>query len=55
MLLKGKGSSVASLSAKIGIGAVAAAGIGFLAAGVATEALRPHEREYDISAGPHAG
>jgi hypothetical protein len=54
MLLKGKGSSPLSLGLKVGAGMLAAAGVGYLASGVATEALRPHEREYDTSHGVSA-
>jgi hypothetical protein len=54
MLLKGRGSSPLTLGLKVGAGMLAAAGVGFLSGGVATEALRPHEREYDIRGGASA-
>jgi hypothetical protein len=54
MLLKGRGSSPLSLGIKVGAGMLVAGGLGFMAGGVATEALRPHEREYDIGDGASA-
>ena len=49
MLLKGRGGSLLSTSGKVGLGMAVAGAVGFLASGVATEALRPHAREYDVA------
>ncbi len=49
MLLTGRGGSLLSTSGKVGIGMAVAGALGFMAGGVATEALRPHAREYDVS------
>ncbi len=49
MLLTGRGGSLMSTSGKVGLGMAVAGAIGFMAGGVATEALRPSTREYDAS------
>lgn len=54
LLLKGNGAGAMSVGLKSFAGMAVAAGVGLLSAGVATDALRPHVREYDTSWGEHA-
>jgi len=54
LLLRNRGGGLIATSGKVLAGMAVAAGVGFLAGGVATDALRPHERTYDVSAGTHA-
>ncbi|MCW2921090.1 MAG: hypothetical protein JWL76_964 [Thermoleophilia bacterium] len=49
MLLKGRGGTLLTTSGKVGLGMAVAGAIGFMASGVATDALRPGTREYDAS------
>ncbi|MCW2925040.1 MAG: hypothetical protein JWM98_2444 [Thermoleophilia bacterium] len=54
LLLKGKGGGALSTSIKVGVGMAIAGGVGLLSSGVATDALRPGSREYDVSKGATA-
>lgn len=54
LLLRGRGSSLGAMSAKLGAGALVGGAMGLLAGGVATDALRPWERSYDVETGVHA-
>lgn len=54
LLLRGKGSSLIAMSGKVGAGMALAGALGLVAGGVATDALRPHVREYDVSRGVRA-
>ena len=47
MLLKGRGGSLLTTSGKVGLGMAVAGAIGFMASGVATDALRPGTRSYE--------
>jgi hypothetical protein len=49
LLMKGRGSGLIAMSGKVGVGMAVAGGLGLLAAGVATDALRPQQRGYDIA------
>lgn len=49
LLLTGRGGSLLTTSGKVGMGMAVAGALGFMAGGVATEALRPSTREYDTA------
>ncbi|MCW2928126.1 MAG: hypothetical protein JWM86_2094, partial [Thermoleophilia bacterium] len=53
-LLRGKGGSAMATSVKVAAGAIVGGGLGLLASGVATDALRPQRREYDVARGTTA-
>jgi hypothetical protein len=49
LLLRGKGAGLVATSGKVGIGMAVGAALGLLAGGVATDAVNPHQREYDVA------
>jgi hypothetical protein len=54
LALKGKGAGLIATSGKVGVGMAIAGAFGFIAGGVATDALRHHERDYDTTRGASA-
>ena len=54
LLLRGKGASTAALTGKVGAGMAVAGALGWLAGGVATDALRHTQRSYDVRGGSTA-